>query len=221
MRVVSPVSGVMAGSNVWDANDWRELTGLEFRKPQLAKLGEFPWAESVLNSPCPFHTEGQLVKDTHFLFLGIDKTINRKLTVLMLQDFFPANHKTRFDDYWGWYLEEEFGKLETCGFRWYLMLKEIVPNSENKPWAAQQAMLPSEYEVPSVVEDVTKHLFYCQKNRRFLNPNKLGRTRSMNRHGCRAEIGHHPKARGIAIWSIWDQEYSERVGISVSRKLGI
>jgi len=67
-------------------------------------------------------------------------------------------------------LKENFANELTCGFRWYLMPLEIVPNSTSKTYQEQLAMLPTDYKVSLAIEEVTKEILYYRKNGIFLNP---------------------------------------------------
>ena len=206
------------GTNIWTVEDWQDVLGVSFVKAQLASVGEFPWGEKILTSECPFNA-GKQVKDTHFAFLGIEKVDKDPLTILRMQHLFPATGQPRFYSYDdSWYKNQEFAKKQTCKLRWYLMLKEIVPGSESKTWDEQQSMLPPEYEVPEAVVDVAKHLLCSKKTGAPVNPDRYGRTSSLDSGGRRVVVGYcDPK--GLGVSDSWDGRRYDHLGLSASRKL--
>ena len=159
---------------------------------------------------------GQPSKETHFAFLGLNKINGEPLTILKWQEL----HRAWFRSYQpgAWCAEEKFATEQTCAFRWYLMLLEIVPNSTNKTFQEQTAMLPADYEVPLAIEEVTKLILYRRKNSVFLNRLEHGRCQDTI-FGCYPVSVGGFSSRGFHITRYWDSGFYYGVGLAASRKL--
>ncbi len=203
------------GKNFFGIEEWSFFYGVNFSKKQLREVAKFPWSEDVLNAPCPFH-KGKSVKETHFAFLGLNKINGEPLTILKWQEL----HRAWFRSYHpgAWCAEEKFATEQTCAFRWYLMLLEIVPNSTNKTFQEQTAMLPADYEVPLAIEEVTKLILYRRKNSVFLNRLEHGRCQDTI-FGCYPVSVGGFSSRGFHITRYWDSGFYYGVGLAASRKL--
>ncbi len=193
--------------------DWREVYGVEFTPWQIEVAHEFPWGENVLYSSCPFNP-GRMVCETHVAFLGLE-TIN----IMVLQRLNPANAAPRFYDYLpnSWYSTEAFANEVTLSFRWYLLLRGIVPNSEDKTFKEQTAMLPGEYEVPSAVAETAKNLLIFKKIGVHVNGNRYARTADLDSARARVSVGVCDTT-GVRICDRWDDFCSSRMGVGASRK---
>ena len=136
------VARAIMGKNLFGVEEWAALYGVKFTKKQLREVAEFPWGEEVLNAPCPF-VKGKTIKETHFAFLGLENVNGKPLTILHLQELHPQGSQPKFASYApnSWYFNQVWATNETAKFRWYLMSLEIVPNSEDKNYQEQAAML--------------------------------------------------------------------------------
>lgn len=148
--------------------------GLSLSKEQLRQVEKFPWGAAALNQPCKFYRDKE-VKETHFAFLGIVNINNEPLTIMALHELplLMEQPNLRFSD--PWYKERWFAAKRTCRFRWYLMLSEIIPGSEDKPRKEQFALLPEHYRIPSAIEVVVKNILYFRKNKVYSNQFRWGR----------------------------------------------
>jgi hypothetical protein len=203
--------------NFFGVKDWETYYWLKFSKEQLREIGEFPWGEDVLNAPCPFK-KGKSIKDTHFAFLGLDRVHGKYLTILQWHKFCPGSGQPCV----GAYLpdgchNENFANQRTCGFRWYLMPLEVVPDSKDKTFDEQKAMLPQEYEVPSAVEEMTKCFLYFKKNGVYLNSEISVRVKDTTRKGNRVQIGDFGD-RGFIFDEWGDDGWNNHIGVAASRK---
>ena len=206
------------GKNFFGVEEWSSLYGVNFSNKQLREVAEFPWSEDVLNAPCPFHL-GKSIKETHFAFLGLDAFKGKPLTILKWQELHPDSGQPKFSSYApdSWYAKEKFGNEPTCGFRWYLMPLEIVPESTSKTYAEQTAMLPADYEVPLAIEEVTKVILYYRKNGIYLNPTTYSRCRDVASDGDPVDVGYFD-SEGLDVGSGWGDERHYRIGLAASRK---
>lgn len=209
------------GKNFFGVEEWLALYGVNFSKKQLREVAEFPWSEDVLNAPCPFY-KGKSIKETHFAFLGLNNIRGKPLTILKWQELHPDSSQPKFYSYApdNWYAKEKFGNEPTCGFRWYLMPLEILPNSTNKTYQEQVAMLSAEYEMPLAIEETTKDILYYCKNGIYLNPTSYGRCQDVASDGYRVYVGDFDsKGLIIDLWS--DGSRSGGIGLAASRKFPV
>lgn len=219
------VRAIMGPKNYIGIEDWAAW-GVTFTPKQLKQVATFPWSEDVLNSPCPFYKD-KLIRETHVARLGLDKVNGEPLTILKWQTLSPAMledskpNPAHFASYApsSLYSQQKFAIEITGEWRWYLDLLEIVPNSTNKWWNDQKALLPAEYEVPLAVNEVAKHLQYYKKNGIWLNKSRYGRCEDVTSGGHRVYVGYHP-ADGLYV-SYWHGGPYGSIGVAASRKLSL
>ncbi len=206
------------GKNFFGIEDWSALYGVNFSQKQLRAIAEFPWGEDILNSPCPFH-KGKTIRETHAVFLGLDRFMGKSLTIMKWQEIHPADGQPRFYSYPQdcWYKDEKFANNPTCSFRWYLMPLLIVLNSEGKTYQDQVALLPAEYEVPFAIAEVGKCLLYHRKNGTFLNSNRYGRCQDVASDGYRVLVGGFD-SDGLNVDYSTDGHRHDDIGLAASRK---
>jgi hypothetical protein len=193
--------------------DWQKLYGITLTPKQIASVANFPWSDAVLNAPCPFNP-GKMIRETHFAFVGLDT-----VSIMELQKLNPKATEPRFYQYGSdaWYRNEKFATKVNLKFRWYLLLKDIVPNSENKTFDEQQAIIPKEYEVPTAVEETAKDFLIFKKTGVYVNSNRYARTADLDSDGNRVDVGDCD-ADGVSVDGHWDDDRSDDVGLSASRK---
>jgi len=169
--IESRLARLVLGRNIFDDADWMSYYDAKFTKKQFREAGKFPWGEDILNSSCPFNSD-KLVKDTHFAFLGLTAINGSPLTVAKWLELHPATGQPKF--YFNndpWHVGQPHTDVATMmQLRWYLMLKNIIPNSTSKTPEEQVAMLPPEYEVPSTIAEVTKDILVFRKTDVRPNP---------------------------------------------------
>lgn len=213
------ISAVM-DKNYFGVDDWIIVYGAQLSKEQLSLAAEFPWGEDLLNAPCPF-VNGKSIKETHFVFLGLDYFNGEPLTLVRWHALHAyADNKPKF--YYNidpWYRQHKFAVKLTCRLRWYLMPLVSFPSRNGDSYKALLRSAPSEYEPVSVVEEVTKAFLYYKKNGACIdyetrswcqdNANDNGRVLidSFDHNGLRLE------SRDENAWK------SCGVGIALSRKL--
>jgi hypothetical protein len=206
------------GKNFFGVEEWATLYGVNFTNKQLREIAEFPWNEDVLNAPCPFY-KGKSIKETHFAFLGLDSFKGKPLTVIKWQELHSKSGQPRFYSYAPdcWYAKEKFAINSTCRFRWYLMPLEIIPDSTEKTYQEQVAMLSTEYEVPLAIEEITKLILYYRKNGIYLNPTNYGRCQDVSSGGFRVRVGLFDSV-GLDVDYWWGDDRNYFVGLAASRK---
>ncbi|MDD5032693.1 MAG: hypothetical protein PHC85_01035 [Candidatus Pacebacteria bacterium] len=222
----SRLARVVLGRNIFDDADWMSYYDAKFTKKQLREAGKFPWGEDVLNSPCPFN-KGKLVKDTHFAFLGLSRINGAPLTVAKWLELHPATEQPKF--YFNndpWHVGQPHTDVATMQLRWYLMLKDIVPDSTSKKPEEQVAMLPEGYEVPTTIAETTKDILVFRKtgNRpnssrwaacteRIVKTDKVA-AGSVGGVSCVGGFGED----GLRVGG-WDGDRGYGVGVGASRRL--
>lgn len=201
--------------NFFGAEHWQDFYGIFFNQNEIP---HFPWKKEVLDSPCPF-VKGKSVKETHFAFLGIPSINGKPLTILEWHKLHPAWSQLRFHSYAPntWYANHYFAETTTLSFRWYLMPLVIVPNSTDKTYQKQVAMLPTDYEVPYAIEEITKFILFHRKNIKYPNTSHVGRCQDaiIPVDGC-VDVGRGPN---LLIEHHLGDEAFIYIGLAASRKL--
>lgn len=214
----------LMGQNFFGLEEWATLYGANFTKKQLREVAEFPWGEDILNGPCPF-VQGKLVKDTHFAFLGVSKLNGDPLTVMKWHELHPATGQPKFyhstDN--PWHRGQPHTDTETMELRWYLMLKEIMPDSTSKMSEEQVIMLPAEYEVPTTIAEVTKDILAFRKTGGRPNYSRWAackertvKTDCDNAVGYVSCVGNFDEF-GLEVY-YWTGDRYDYVGLGASRK---
>jgi hypothetical protein len=223
--VVEPISERLArrimGDNFFGSIAWADSYRTTLSGRQQKKIANFPWSEEVLDSECPLNP-GKTVSQTHFAFLGMSSLLGgEQLTIARWQVIHPADSQPRFYSYPSdtWFANEDFILSSTCDLRWYLALKEIVPNSTSKRWENMLGMLPSEYETASSIAETTKVLLYRRKNNVYLNRNVYAACDTLVSVGHRVVVGFCLD-HAVSV-SSWNGNPSSGVGLSAFRKLGL
>lgn len=170
------------GKNFFDLSDWIKYVFLPFGLPVCLPSKElffewstrgFPWGEDILNSPCPFNS-GRRVWETHFAFLGIEQCLpDTSLTAIKWNELFQEKFQRelisfelgRFDH--KAHLQEPSTSQVACKFRWYMMPLVTDELKLKGTYEQQRALLPKEYEVPTVIEEISRSLLYFLKYKTF------------------------------------------------------
>jgi len=213
---------LILGNNIFCLEEWETLYGAKFTKKQRRDAGKFPWSESVLTSACPFNP-GKQVKDTHFAFLGVTGINGTPLTVAQWNVIHPATGQPKF--YFNsnpWHAGQPYADTATLELKWYLILKEIVPNSTGKTPEDQVAMLPAEYETPATIAEVTKDILAFRKLSIRLNPSHWAACTERTIKTAQIGSGHVSCVGRFDEFGLhvayWDGLVSGLVGVGASRK---
>lgn len=193
---------IMGTKNFFGPDKWIKFFG---KKIQFANIPEIRWNRSEIENPG--------INQGHFLFLGTDKLNEKPLDIIAWQKLFSGETHPKF--YLDWYLTHKFAK-KTCGLRWYLMPIDIVKGSNNLSYNQQNQMLPSEYEVPSVIERVSANVLYYLLNKKYLDMGYWARTNDLSDGGRRVNVQGNSDD-GLFI-SLWSDNANLHVGGAASRK---
>ncbi len=148
----------------------------------------------TLKSPCPYWG-GKKVEDTHMLIL-IPQTINgRPFNLNLLQDLIKrpqgSGHPTKYQYYYEG-AQKEIGNQPPPSSYWVLITKDVLPNSRNKTYSEQQALIKGPYTVPGALEIATGILMHHVQTGEKLYPDSLNiYTRCQERlsNGYRVVVG--------------------------------
>ncbi len=213
------------GNNFFGVEEWATFYGASFTKKQLREVSEFPWGEDVLSSPCPF-VKGKLVKDTHFAFLGVSRLGGTPLTVMKWHKLHPPTGQPKFyftDN--PWHGGQPHTDVAVMELRWYLMLKEIVPDSTSKKPEDQAKMLPAEYEVPTTIAEVSKDLLIFRKTGEHPNCSKWAACRERTVKTDCAIAGYVSCVGGFLedglVVDHWHGDADSIFGLGASRKFPV
>ena len=185
---------------------WNRYYGNVGKAPSLpAGIGQ------VLDSPCPFW-DGQQVRDTHLLVLIPKRVSGQVLTLNYLGELIKApqggGHATEYDLYWN-KASEAIGSQAAVSSYWVLMTKDVLPESHNKSYQDQCALVAAHakrtglgYKVPGVLEAaVVMLLHHVRSGERLYSDDPLTYTCCQERvRGKQLVIGGF-SSRGLDVYS--------------------
>lgn len=205
------------GRHYFGPSHWKQIYDVSFSDDQLEEIAIFPWNRDILDSPCPFWP-GELVKDTHFSFLGLPHIGSEPLTIPRWRDLRRARapphlaHSTEgYDD--------TLAARVNCRCGWYLMPIASPQSFRKRGYAAAVASLPPEYDVASVIDQVTKLLLYHDATRKFADNGTDSRCREVSA----ARLNYHIVASmrssvdELAVSYVWDGARRVTLGLAASR----
>jgi len=148
----------------------------------------------VLKSPCPYWI-GKRVEETHMLVL-IPQTVNgRPLTLNTLQELIQSpqggGQATKYQYYYD-VAQKELGDQSVPKSYWALITKDVLPNSRNKTYSEQQALIKGPYAVPGALEIATGILMHhVQAGERLYSDSPQTYTRCQEKlsNGYRVVVG--------------------------------
>lgn len=172
------VKDVMGKENVWGPEDW---VILGYPTKMFGNAPKIPWSPEELEE----------VKDTHFLFLGVETLPDGEtpLTVMVLHEGGLSGLAPVWvaDD---WLKNRDPIIMGTLSFRWYLTRKKIVENSTGKAYDAQLPLLTEKEEPPTTIQEVFKSLLHHKKTGRRLNGSVYARTRDFVGSESVVDVGY-------------------------------
>lgn len=190
------VAREIMGENFLGIEEASQHFGVKFGK-ELARFDEIPFPEAVLEE----------CKDTHILFAGFPLTI-LAVRSKVLRDLF-WQHK------YAWYNKQAFAKKEKVGLRWYLIRKDIVPESTSKTYQEQLAMLSEDEEVPKACEVVYMTILYFLATGTRLFGSIYARCQDESASGYRVSVGRFD---GLVVYDWYDAAYHS-IGVVASWKI--
>jgi len=179
--------------------DVTRARGLVYSRTQLAAFRKTLPSRKVL---------AQLRADGYVLVAGPPAPFS-------LSDVHGLNNTLFFFKHIEWY-----GKYstDTVGPVWLALRKSVVPNSKNKTWNKQQALLSSDERVPNATEVVWGLTTYRKVHGVYLINEPWVRTSSLDPSGRHIILGNFD-SNGMFIHYLQGNHRSYRVGISSARNL--
>lgn len=174
----------LMGPNFFGPDDWKNFFGADFSRNQPEKSFDLNCGgliREILQVQCPFEP-GKRIKDTHFLFLGVDILNGEALTVMKFHELYPDNGKKgkiifKYSKE-PWYFHEDFAQKTVCRFGWRLAYLNLLPGSFNRGYEVQsnrvKADFPS-YSIPLIIEEMSAMILFFEKNGIRLNKGEYGR----------------------------------------------
>jgi len=217
------------GSNYFGVEEWQRLCGLKSTSHVMSNIPNITWGADVLAGSCPFYPSWlrQRISDTHFLFLGLD-TLDGvgPLTITALEQMHrsPTTEEPVLNSGGPkpWYQKHPFANYESLKLRWYLLLKDPVPDSAGKFREVQSSLLPHEYRVPFAIEEAAKDFLFALKQtaapwyqRLFPRSFAYVRCRDVISDGSQPLVGL--LTSGLVISSVYSG--LDSCGIGASRRL--
>ena len=216
------IARLLLGKSFVDVCDWVTLYSAHFTAKEKKAALKFPWDEDVLQSPDPWEPK-KMIKDTHIAFLGIEKIGNDPLTVAKWIELHLSTGQPKFyHSNNPWHVGQPHTDVATLLPRWYLLRTEIIPGSTKQSPDEMDKMLPSEYEVPSTIAEVTKDILAFRKTGVRPNPSRWA---SCSETTIKTEkcSGGYPSVvgdfdeDGLSV-SGWGGTRSDDVGCGAARK---
>ena len=171
----------------------------------------------VLKSPCPYWG-GKRIEETHMLVL-IPQTVNgRPLTLNMLQELIQSPQGGGSATQYGGYnsnVKNEHGDQSVSKSYWALITKDVLPNSRNKTYAEQQALIKGPYAVPGALETATGILMHHAQTAERLysdNPQTYTRCQETLSNGYRVVVGSFGSS-GLGVINLNDDYRFDRLGL--------
>lgn len=166
----------LMGLHFWGPEEWGEFFNIRFGAEQ--PIPPIRLTRKLLESPYPFY-KSRAVRETNFLFLGLERLNNEPLNLLVWHRLYPKLGRPVFDGTNRRYDGKSFAKA-VCAFRWHLISIGVLLEGDLKTWPEQQKFLSGRknvFEVPSVIELVTSYILYFLKNGTTDYGQLWGRTR--------------------------------------------
>lgn len=176
------------------------LYGAKVSEDEAKSLAVIPFSEATLEE----------CKNTHLLVAGFPMTI--------LDISAAAPRGTFYSNENAWYNAEAFAAKEKVGLRWYLIRKEIAPNSTSITWKDQQKLLGPKDEVPRACELAYAVVLCFLATGERLFPNRYARCVDVVSGGYRVDVGRFA-ASGLRVdYYYWDDRRYDRIGVASARK---
>ena len=183
--------------------EWERYFGEVGEQPPLpADIGE------ILSGPCPYW-EGRRVEDTHLLVLIPQSVNGAPLTLNSLKELIQRPCEGGHNTDYGYYndnIKNELGDQGASHSYWALMTKDVLPNSRNKTFSEQQALIQGPYVVPGALEAATAILMHHAKGGEKLypmNPTTYTRCQEMLSTGYRVVVGSFGSS-GLGVLDDYD-----------------
>jgi hypothetical protein len=163
-EIAQTSNAIAAALRPFGEAEWKQYFGDVGSAPDLPSD-----MAAILNSSCPFWL-GKQVKDTHLLVLVPATVDGRPFTLDLLRELIKSpkggGSKTEYCVY-GNHVLRELGAQSPRSSYWVLMTRDVLPDSRNKTYDAQKALVAAHasrlglpYEMPHVLAAATAILLH-------------------------------------------------------------
>ena len=175
--------------------------GITYTEKQLAKFGETVPAQEIL----------EWCRDNNFMLVAGP---NRPTSLLEIRTM--KNGYFYFKE-GGWYADQKFAQGDKVETKWYMIRKEIVPESTSKNWSEQQALISDVETVPNSAEFTWAITTYKAVRGVYLFGGIYARTSSLDSDGILVRVGLFDD-KGLIVVNRWGGNRNSILGLSVARK---
>lgn len=177
--------------------------GITYTEEQLAQFGETVPAQEIL----------EWCRDNNFMLVAGP---NRPMSLLEIR---TMKNGYFYSKEGGWYAEQKqkFSQNDKVETKWYMIRKDIVPESTSKNWDEQHALIADTEFVPNAPEFVWAITTYKAVRGIYLFGGIYTRTSSLDSVGNHVLVGYFDD-EGLDVNNDWDSDRDGNLGLSVARK---
>ena len=175
--------------------------GITYTDEQLAQFGETVPAQEIL----------QWCRDNNFMLVAGP---NRPMSLLEIR---TMKNGYFYSKEGGWYAYQKFAQSDKVETKWYMIRKDIVPESTSRNWKEQQALISNVETVPNSAEFTWAITTYKAIRGVCLFVGIYARTSSLDSDGDHVYVGIFD-GKGLYVYRIWDSFRLSDLGLSVARK---
>ena len=177
--------------------------GITYTDEQLAQFGETVPAQEIL----------EWCHDNNFMLVAGP---NRPMSLLEIR---TMKNGYFYSKEGGWYAEQKqkFSQSDKVETKWYMIRKDIVPESTSKNWDEQHALISEIETTPNAPEFVWAITTYKAVRGTYLFGGIYARTSSLDSDGPHVSVGSFDD-KGLGVGSGWDSVRGSNLGLSVARK---
>ncbi len=193
-----------------------DILGNDFIRPlEVAEAYDAPYTATQLEElawTLPEEKVLRWARDNGFAVLpGPPNEMNFLDIHELSTDFFYRKNDPWFTDN-----RQTFARSDTVGATWLVVHKDPAPNSINKTWDEQQALLNGNERVPNAAEATWFLTTYAKVRGIRLVPNVYVRTSSVHLVGCRFNVGFFD-GWNLLVRHLWDDLRDDFIGVASAR----
>lgn len=177
--------------------------GITYTDEQLSQFGETVPAQEIL----------EWCRDNNFMLVAGP---NRSMSLLEIR---TMKNGYFYSKEGGWYAEQKqkFSQNDKVETKWYMIRKDIVPESTSKNWDEQHALIADTEFVPNAPEFVWAITTYKAVRGTYLFGGIYARTSSLGSDGDHVLVGRFDDG-GLVVSGSCDSDRLSFLGLSVARK---
>ena len=177
--------------------------GVNYTEEQLAQFGETVPTQEIL----------EWCRDNSYMLVAGP---NRPMSLLEIR---TMKNGYFYSKEGGWYAEQKqkFSQNDKVETKWYMIRKDIVPESTSKNWDEQHALISEIETVPNAPEFVWAITTYKAVRGIYLFGGMYARTSSIDSDGSRVNVGSFDD-KGLLVNDDWGSGRNSILGLSVARK---